>query len=102
MSPVVDNLEDSYDGYGYRNWEKINHHFGDETLLKQLVDTAHSMGLWIMADVIANHVAPVESDFSQIYPFNLTEYYHPDCNITDWGNQWMMENCRLMRLPDLD
>jgi alpha-amylase len=60
------------------------------------------MGIWVMVDVVANHVAPVESDFSQIYPLNKNEHYHKDCDINDWGNQWQVENCRLARLPDLD
>ena len=55
-----------------------------------------------MVDVVANHVGPVEFDYSKIYPFNQASHYHADCNINDWGNQWQVENCRLARLPDLD
>ena len=102
ISPVVDNIEPGYHGYWARNWEKVNNHFGDETSLKTFVDTAHSMGIWVMVDVVANHVGPVGDDFSQIYPFNHPDHYHPDCNIIDWSNQWQVENCRLANLPDLN
>ena len=70
ISPVVDNIDGGYHGYWAANWEKINSHFGDTNSLKQLVDTAHSMGIWVMVDVVANHVGPVEHDYSRIYPFN--------------------------------
>lgn len=102
ISPVIDNIESGYHGYYFRNWEKINHHFGDEAALKRLVDTAHSMGMFVMVDVLANHVAPIGYDYSRIYPFNEEYHYHRPCEVTDWKNQWQLENCRLFGLPDLD
>ena len=102
ISPVVDNLDNGYHGYWFRNWELINAHFGTEDSLKSLVKTAHSMGMWVMVDVVANHVAPVGMDFSQIYPLNQPYHYHDPCNIDDWNNQWQVEHCRLADLPDLD
>ncbi len=36
-----------------------------------------------MVDVVANHVGPVGTDYSQITPFNLPEHYHDYCEITD-------------------
>jgi alpha-amylase len=102
ISPVVDNTDGGYHGYWAANWEKLNSHFGDENSLKQMVDAAHSMGIWVMVDVVANHVGPVGNDFSRIYPLNQESHYHRDCDINDWNNQWQVENCRLARLPDLD
>lgn len=102
ISPVVDNIDNGYHGYWAANWEKINNHFGDENSLKQMVDAAHAMGIWVMVDVVANHVGPVEFDYSKIYPLNRAEHYHSNCDINDWNNQWQVENCRLARLPDLD
>ena len=87
ISPVVDNLEGGYHGYWARDWNKINYHFGDEQALTNLVSTAHNMGMWVMVDVVANHVAPVGHDFSQISPFNKEEHYHSECAINDWNNQ---------------
>ena len=55
-----------------------------------------------MVDVVANHVAPVGTDYGKITPFNKAEHYHDWCNIDDnWGDQWWVENCRLSGMPDL-
>ena len=70
ISPVVDNTEKGYHGYFAKNWELINSHFGTPDDLKSLVNTAHSKGIAVMVDVVANHVGPVGEDFSQIVPFN--------------------------------
>lgn len=86
ISPVVDNIDGGYHGYWARNWEKVNSHFGDEQALKRLVDTAHSMGIWVMVDVVANHVGPIDMDFNQIYPLNHGDHYHSKCDINDWNN----------------
>lgn len=102
ISPVVDNMDAAYHGYFFKNWEKVNALFGDEASLKKMVDAAHSMGIWVMADVVANHVAPVGDDFSQIYPFNQENHYHSNCDITDYDNQTQVELCRLYSLPDLN
>jgi alpha-amylase len=59
------------------------------------------MDIWVMVDVVANHVGPVGNDFSQISPFNSPDHYHSNCDIQDWNNQWQVENCRLAGLPDL-
>ena len=86
ISPVIDNTDGGYHGYWARNWQKINDHFGGEQALKDLVNAAHSMGIWVMVDVVGNHVAPVEHDYSSINPFNRAEHYHADCDINDWNN----------------
>jgi len=39
-----------------------------------------------MVDVVANHVATVDMDFSRITPFNKPEHYHDKCEISDWTN----------------
>ena len=88
ITPIVDNLQDGYHGYWAANWEKVNANFGSEDDLKSLVNAAHSKGIAVMVDVVANHVAPVGDDFSKIYPLNKSEHYHSDCGINDWGNQW--------------
>ena len=101
ISPVPDNMDGNYHGYAARNWEKINDHFGSEEDLKSLVKAAHAKDIYVMVDVVANHVGCVGTDFSQIYPFNQPDHYHDECYIEDWGNQWQVEHCRLACLPDL-
>ena len=79
ISPVVDNSDNGYHGYWARNWNAINSNFGSADDLKSLVATAHSKGIWVMVDVVANHVAPIGTDYSQITPYNQSSYYHSDC-----------------------
>jgi len=105
ISPVVDNVEGAYHGYHAKDWTKLNYHFGSENDLRELIETCHNRGVWVMVDVVANHVGPVGTDFGQIYPFNRPEHYHNWCDIRDedWHNdQWRVENCRLAGLPDLN
>lgn len=64
ISPVIDNLDGGYHGYWARHWDQINSHFGSADELKDLVGAAHDMEMWVMVDVVANHVAPVGNNFS--------------------------------------
>ena len=79
ISPVVDNMADGYHGYWAANWEKLNDNFGSEQDLHDLVKACHDKDIYVMVDVVANHVAPIGSDFSQIYPLNRPEHYHETC-----------------------
>ena len=101
ISPVIENYEGSYHGYHLTNLYNLNSHFGSEEDFKNLISACHNKDIWVMLDVVANHVGPVGTDYSKINPFNSAEHYHDYCEITDWGNQWQVENCRLSGLPDL-
>jgi alpha-amylase len=103
ISPVVQNTDiHQYHGYCAKNFFKINEHFGSADDLKQLVTTCHQKNVWVMVDVVFNHVGPVDLDFAQIDTFNKPEYYHPKCQVIDYNNQTQVELCRLANLPDLD
>ncbi|OQR83869.1 alpha-amylase [Achlya hypogyna] len=102
ISPVVANSPGGYHGYWTQNFEAINEYFGTPADLKALIAAAHALDIWVMVDVVANHVAPVGNDFSSIYPFNQSAHYHADCAISNWANQTQVETCRLAGLPDLD
>jgi len=101
ISPIVDNIDGGYHGYWARNWENLNSNFGSADDLKNFVNAAHSKDIWVMVDVVANHVGPVGDDFGRIYPLNKAEHYHNDCDI-QWGNRGSEEYCRLAGLPDLN
>ena len=101
ISPIVKNSEGSYHAYHTVDFYDINEHFGTKDELLDLIDTCHEKGIWVMLDVVANHVAPIGFDYRSINPFNSPEHYHDSCVITDWTNQKMVENCRLLDLPDL-
>lgn len=102
ISPIVENYEGGYHGYWATNLYKVNKHFGTTRELKKLVNAAHSKDILVMVDVVANHMGPVGTNFSQIVPFNLSEHYHPRCLLTNWTDQHHVENCWLADLPDLD
>ena len=102
ISPIVENTEGSYHGYHMTNLYKLNPHFGSEEDFKLLIKACHEKDIWIMVDVVVNHVGLVGVDYSKIYPFNSKEHYHNVCQITNWNNQWQIENCRLSNLPDLN
>ena len=101
ISPIVDNIDGGYHGYWARNWEKLNENFGTEDDLKALVNAAHEKDIWVMVDVVANHCGPIGDDFGQLYPFNVSDDFHSDCDI-NWNDQNSVENCRLSGLPDLN
>ena len=101
VSPIIENTEGSYHGYHFTNLYNLNHHFGSEDDFKALVTACHNKDIWVMVDVVANHVGPVGTDYSQINPFNSADHYHDNCDINDWNDQWQVENCRLSGLPDL-
>lgn len=102
ISPMPLNLGTDYHGYAFLDLYQLNDHFGSEDDLKSLISAAHKRGIWIMLDVVANHVAPVDLDFQQVNPFNESVYYHLKCQIEDWSDQNEVETCRLANLPDLD
>ncbi|HYE16525.1 MAG TPA: alpha-amylase family glycosyl hydrolase, partial [Pyrinomonadaceae bacterium] len=47
-----------YHGYGAIDFYGIEEHYGDMRKLRELVDKAHSMGLKVIQDQIANHTSP--------------------------------------------
>ncbi|CAH1781915.1 unnamed protein product [Owenia fusiformis] len=111
ISPVVENTDGGYHGYWAKDLYAINSHFGSADDLKNLVSECHKRDIWVMVDVVANHVGypngcpgcsmQQETDFSGFPQFNHTEHYHNYCDIKDWSNQPEVENCRLAQLPDL-
>eukprot|EP01017_Pseudomicrothorax_dubius_P042881 TRINITY_DN705_c0_g2_i2.p1 TRINITY_DN705_c0_g2~~TRINITY_DN705_c0_g2_i2.p1 ORF type:complete len:402 (-),score=89.97 TRINITY_DN705_c0_g2_i2:110-1315(-) len=105
ISPVVLNYQGAYHGYAALDFFSINPNFGTEQDLINLVDACHAKDIWVMVDIVGNHVAPVGFDYSKISPFNQSEHYHDYCEINDddWDhNQTRVENCRIFNLPDLN
>jgi len=110
ISPVITNLEsyqtfNGYHGYWAIDFMGINHHFGTADELKAFVKACQAKGIWVMVDIVANHIGPVEWDYSQIATLNKPEHYHPHCEAygEDFTfNQWRTELCRVADLPDLD
>jgi neopullulanase len=69
MTPVYDNTNrakdydwgknvSDYHGYGAIDYYRVEEHLGTLEKFKELVDRAHSMGLKIIQDQVANHTGP--------------------------------------------
>ena len=110
ISPVVENTPGGYHGYWAQNISAINHQFGSPEDLKDLVAAAHKKDVWVMVDVVANHMGGTIDDISNFSPFNEQDHYHDckncgdTCEITDFDTlySYNLEHCRLSGLPDLD
>ena len=115
ISPIVLNTEGGYHGYWAKDIRRIADHFGTEQDLKDLVDECHRRDIWVMVDVVPNHMGyPPGCDwnpcpesklenFTGLEPFTLPEHYHTLCAI-NFSNpdQRQIEVCRLANLPDLN
>jgi len=105
ISPVVANTPDGYHGYWASDLYSINEKFGTAEELKELIDECHNRDVWVMVDVVANHMGYVDNfNFSNIIPFNDARYYnnYKSCDHIDFGFQPDVEVCWLSGLPDLD
>ncbi|KFY10427.1 hypothetical protein V491_07652 [Pseudogymnoascus sp. VKM F-3775] len=118
ISPVVENILNktadgaAYHGYWANDIYQLNANFGTVDDLKDLSAELHARGMYLMVDVVTNHMAyagsPEEIDYSTLNPFNKESYYHPHCPI-DFTSQSSTEICwagsnagtGFVSLPDL-
>src|SRR5688572_4997641 len=58
ISPVFKQIvfQPTYHGYGIQNFLDVDRHFGTREDLKALVETAHQHGIYVILDIILNHV----------------------------------------------
>ncbi|MEG4320947.1 MULTISPECIES: alpha-amylase family glycosyl hydrolase [unclassified Microcoleus] len=61
VSPIFKQVafQESYHGYGIQNFLDVDRHFGSREDLKELVETAHQNGIYVILDIILNHVGDV-------------------------------------------
>ena len=117
LSPVYDNSDTDfmgwwpYHGYHPIDFYSVDEHFGTLELLKRVVETAHSRNMRVLLDIITNHVAPDHpwiTDSQFWHEEGYRHWFHPhsgvdeSTSITDWTDQWQLENRELNGLPDLD
>ncbi|TDZ12996.1 Alpha-amylase 2 [Colletotrichum spinosum] len=115
ISPFVKNIQgtsldgESYHGYWTQDLWEVNPLFGTAEDLKYLSDAVHARGMYLMADIVTNHMAwrgPGKTvDYSTFRPFNNASAYHlPPCEI-DYDSQESVEKCWQgsddVSLPDL-
>ncbi|KAK4663797.1 uncharacterized protein QC763_502740 [Podospora pseudopauciseta] len=121
ISPINKNMEehtaagDPYHGYWTTDLYALNDKFGTEKDFKDLVAELKKRDIYLMADVVVNHMAqrfdnnpPPKVDYSKFNPFNDEKYFHPYCNVTEegWLNATEYQDCWLypygVALADLD
>lgn len=76
VSPVLKQCvyaENSYHGYGIQNFLEIDPHFGSKDDLRDLVATAHEMGMYVILDIILNHTGDVFAYAPDRYPIELPD-----------------------------
>ncbi|KAI2615972.1 glycoside hydrolase family 13 protein [Hypoxylon sp. NC1633] len=101
ITPVVANSDGGYHGYWATDLYNINSNYGTTDDLKSLVDVAHEQDIYVMIDVVANHVGPSAIIDHQPEPLNQDSSYHAQCDI-DYSNQTSVENCWIANLPDIN
>ncbi|KAI9572501.1 glycoside hydrolase family 13 protein [Boletus coccyginus] len=119
ISPPFSNVEgqtpmgEAYHGYWPQDLTKLNSHFGTVKDLKNLSDSLHVRGMYLMVDVVVNHMVssrpfnitavqlainssttPV-TNTTALYPFTDLSDFHSVCWITDYSNQTEVEQCWL-------
>ena len=118
ISPVQEASPGAYHGYWTTNFYEINHHFGTDQDLHDLITACHHRDIWVMADVAANHIGYLQemdkikdtenNDYSKIVPFNKPEHYHKyeiECHDAERqrpDDADILETCWLFWLPDLN
>jgi len=83
ISPILENTANGYHGYHMKSLYNINPFFGTEQDFINLVNECHKRDIWMMVDVVANHVGLVGTNYSQISPFNDPSHYHDYCIISN-------------------
>ncbi|KAK4673514.1 hypothetical protein QC763_112690 [Podospora pseudopauciseta] len=114
ISPVVKQIDgnsrdgSSYHGYWAKDIWALNPAFGNEDDLKALSAALHARGMYLMVDIVTNHMAHMGCancvDYGALSPFSSSSYYHPPCWI-NYNSQTSVEQCwqgsDTVSLPDL-
>jgi alpha-amylase len=66
-----------------------------------LADADKKQGIYIMVDVVANHMGQGAIADNRPSPLNQQSSYHSDCAI-NYDNQTSVENCEIASLPDVN
>ncbi|KAL0474191.1 alpha-amylase [Neurospora intermedia] len=114
ISPIVKQIDgvtkdgSSYHGYWASDIWSLNPSFGTADNLKGLSKALHDRGMYLMVDVVTNHMAYLGCrsciNYQGLNPFSSQSYYHSPCTI-NYDNQTSIETCwqgsDIVSLPDL-
>ncbi len=98
LSPIMESQARSYDGNQIVDFYKVDRHFGDLALLREVVDKAHEKGMKVLLEMVVNHTGTDHPWFKDRWHL---DWYHRAGEIKDWSNPWQLENGNLNGLPDL-
>ncbi|KAJ5901399.1 hypothetical protein N7504_007393 [Penicillium tannophilum] len=116
ITPVTEQLSadtgdgEAYHGYWQQKIYDVNTNYGSADDLLALSTALHDRGMYLMVDVVANHMgyagAGTSVDYSVFDPFDSSSYFHSYCLISNYDNQTNVEDCWLgdttVSLPDLN
>ncbi|CAI6337087.1 unnamed protein product [Periconia digitata] len=100
ITPVIKNSPGGYHGYWAEDLYAINSNYGTADDLKSLVNSAHSKGMYVMVDVVANHMGQSAISSMRPEPLNQASSYHSTCEI-NYADQKSVEVCSIAGLPDV-
>jgi len=103
ISPFVANIEgataygEAYHGYWPQDIMSLNTKYGSASDLKALATALHARGMYLMIDVVVNHVASgsYPPAFDTYKPLNQQSDYHTQCWVSNYANQTEVEQCWL-------
>ena len=95
----------AYHAYWPSDLDKVEEHFGDEALLKTLVDEAHARGIKVLVDYAMNHVHDTNALFTDhpdwFWPLEYDGNYCVCGDGCDWNDEYQQKRCWFTSyLPD--
>ena len=106
MTPIFENIRGftdegtgktyAYHGYWMRDWTRLDPNFGTADDLGEMLDAAHSRGIRILLDAVANHTGPV-TDLDPQWPDEWVRT-GPVCTYVDFAST--VECTLVENLPD--
>jgi len=122
ISPVALNVAGAYHGYHAQDFNAVDPHWGTLDDLRSLVDAAHARGIYVILDVVFNHLGRLLASDDPGYPrfnpqgyrlrwatpdvtfappFDQLDRFHPYGNIEDWNDLDQYVRGSLRGLADL-
>lgn len=109
ISPVTAQVTEAYHGYYQTDLYSVNSKFGTADELRSLASALHSRGMYLMVDVVPNHMGWAGChdtvDYKNFKLFNKAEHFHSYCPMNNMKNQTEVEACWLgncnITMPDL-
>lgn len=106
FTPISDNQDNplvgkywGYHGYWIQNIAKVDEHFGDERLFREVVRQAHARGMKVVLDAVVNHPG---YDAPMVKDPRYDRWFHKNGAITDWDDPYQNENFDVAGLPDFN